>query len=567
MRKTAVLSEVWLKASVLGSTWAASEIILGSFLHNLRVPFKGSVLTAIALILLITVSSRWKDRGLFWRSGLICSIMKTMSPSAVIFGPMVAILMEALLLDLSVRLVGRNYAGIMIGSVLAMTWIFFQKILNFLLFYGMNIVDIYTNLVDYAAKQLNLHFQVFWLPLLLVMLIYSTIGVIAGITGIIAAHRLDKYSGTELQSGNNVFGGRKPNQEEFKYSLVWLSLSFVALVGSFILINRAPLGIWTASSLLLITVWVLRYRQAMRKLARPRFWITFIILTALSAFLISYVNDRSTWMDGIIIGLQMNFRAAIVVIGFTALGKELYNPAIRTFLSGSVFRPLQASLELAFESLPDMIANLPNPSDFLRSPSRVVAVLVNNAEERFAILKEERRTKVYIVSGDIGSGKTRFMHELSEKLRAKGIAVAGFYSPRIPENEETVGYDLVFLPGGERREFLRIRGEAKMKIGRYSINAETLEYGKMNLHAEKISGKQAVFIDEAGKLELEGGGWMGSILTLLEIPGLILVMAVRKEFCERIIEKCGIENADISDTTQSSLDKTLVMILANTVLS
>ncbi|MCK7542545.1 MAG: hypothetical protein MZV63_72600 [Marinilabiliales bacterium] len=95
----------------MGANWAASEIILGSFLHNLNIPFKGNILTAIGLILMISVAYKWKDRGLFWRSGLICALMKTMSPSAVLLGPMVAIIMEALLLDISVRLLGRNLAG------------------------------------------------------------------------------------------------------------------------------------------------------------------------------------------------------------------------------------------------------------------------------------------------------------------------------------------------------------------------------------------------------------------------------------------------------------------------
>ena len=86
-----VLSDIWLKASVLGCLWASSEIVLGSFLHNLQVPFSSNFLTGIGIILLISVSYIWKDKGLFWRSGLICALMKSVSPSAVIFGPMIAI--------------------------------------------------------------------------------------------------------------------------------------------------------------------------------------------------------------------------------------------------------------------------------------------------------------------------------------------------------------------------------------------------------------------------------------------------------------------------------------------
>ena len=45
------LDPLWQRAAVLGSLWAASEIVLGSFLHNLRVPFSGHSLTAIAIVI------------------------------------------------------------------------------------------------------------------------------------------------------------------------------------------------------------------------------------------------------------------------------------------------------------------------------------------------------------------------------------------------------------------------------------------------------------------------------------------------------------------------------------
>src|SRR5512138_3263479 len=125
------LSEKWIKASIIGTIWAASEIVLGSFLHNLRIPFSGNVLTAIGIIIMISMSYTWTEKGLFWRAGLICAIMKTMSPSAVIFGPMIAIFTESLLLEGSTRLLGRNIAGFAIGSMLAMSWNLFQKIFSY----------------------------------------------------------------------------------------------------------------------------------------------------------------------------------------------------------------------------------------------------------------------------------------------------------------------------------------------------------------------------------------------------------------------------------------------------
>ena len=183
------LSEKWIKASIAGTIWAASEIVLGSFLHNLNVPFCGDILTAIGLIILISISYRWKEKGLFWRAGLICAIMKTMSPSAVIFGPMIAIFSESLLLEFFVRSFGRTIPGYILGSIAAMTWNLFQKIANYIIFYGAGIVEVYTNLLHMAQKQFHLHTDLVWLPIIILRVADLMFGLLAGIVGIKVGRR------------------------------------------------------------------------------------------------------------------------------------------------------------------------------------------------------------------------------------------------------------------------------------------------------------------------------------------------------------------------------------------
>lgn len=189
-RDRTALSEKWIRASIIGTIWAAAEIVLGSFLHNLRVPFSGNLLTAIALVILIAVSYRWRQNGLYWRAGLICALMKAMSPSAIIFGPMIAIIMESVLLEISVRLLGRTYLGFIIGSMLAMSWNLFQKVFNMVIFYGGNLVEIYSSITGWASKQLNLRFDAFWAPILLLLSLYALFGALTAVAGIITGRRI-----------------------------------------------------------------------------------------------------------------------------------------------------------------------------------------------------------------------------------------------------------------------------------------------------------------------------------------------------------------------------------------
>ena len=558
------LSDVWLKASILGANWAASEIILGSFLHNLHIPFKGNILTTIGLILMISVSYIWKDKGLFWRTGLICALMKTMSPSAVIFGPMVAIFMEALMLEISVRLLGRNFAGFFLGSALAMSWILFQKIINYIIFYGFNIVEIYADLLKYAERQLDITFDVFWLPIFILLVIYILFGLFA----VFAAMRIGKrIMGNSKQTALAITPGSVDlsanTKKHFDYSTGWLLFSFAGLVVTLILITNSKFYIWMPLSAMLVAVWIIRYKRAMRQLSRTKFWVSFVIITILSALLISSLNDNpNRWIDGLMVGLQMNFRAAVVIVGFSVLSTELYNPVIRNHLARSAFKQVPAALEVAFNSLPFIVANLPDAKTFLRKPASVIRLLIRYAEDSFSKYSGNRQSKVLIVSGEVAEGKTAVIVDLIQSLKEKNVSVGGIYSQRVVEAGQTVGYKLVSVETGEKFRYLNLKEDKESEgIGRFIIDPSALNWGREILSAGNTTDNNVLVIDEVGKLELENGGWRNSLERVLTIPGLNIVISVRKRYLKEIIESFGIINYKVflvSDINYRDIESEIV---------
>jgi hypothetical protein len=136
------INNTWLKAAVIGSLWGSIEIIIGSFFHNLKIPMAGTVLASFGIILISAFAQIWKEKGLFWRAGLICAIMKSISPSAVLIGPMTGIFMEALLFEFSLVLFGRNFFGYLIGGILALYSVLFHKITALIIIYGFDLVRI-----------------------------------------------------------------------------------------------------------------------------------------------------------------------------------------------------------------------------------------------------------------------------------------------------------------------------------------------------------------------------------------------------------------------------------------
>ena len=173
----------WLRAAALGSLWATSEIVLGSFLHNLKVPFRGHALTAIAVLLLSGAQRRWGGRGVVWRAGLVAAVMKSASPSAVLLGPMLAISMEGFAFEAGLAIGRGGLIGCLIGGVLAMSWTFLHLLLSLLLSYGTNLVEVYRQLVGSAAQQLGpMPFGAVG-PIAALALVNMAVGVAAAFTG------------------------------------------------------------------------------------------------------------------------------------------------------------------------------------------------------------------------------------------------------------------------------------------------------------------------------------------------------------------------------------------------
>ncbi|HHU98845.1 MAG TPA: DUF2478 domain-containing protein [Bacteroidales bacterium] len=544
------LSEKWIKASIIGTIWAASEIVLGSFLHNLRVPFSSNFLTGIGIIIMISTSYKWKERGLFWRAGLICALMKTMSPSAVIFGPMVAIFSQSVMLELFTRVFGRNAVGYLTGAMFAMTWNLFQKIMIFIIYYGFNIANIYADLLKYAERQLNIDFDLVWSPIFMLAAIYALLGLVSGIIGMMVGRRLVRepaaYRQGNARKNSNAIS---TDRQKFNYSVSWLFLNFVLIITAFYLLNNARWPVWSIAIAAIVIVWILRYKRALRQLSRPRIWIFFVIITMATSFVVGKIQSDD-WIKGLEIGIQMNFRAMIVILGFSVLGTELYNRKVREFFARTAFRQLPFALEISMKSLPMTIASVPEAKVIARSPVSVICSVISQIEQRLTEVKKELSRHIFIITGAIGEGKTTQVRKLVEQLKTGNVSVMGIYSPRIMVDGQTAGYDVVDVDSGLRVPFLRVDSKSESKkIGRYSINPAAIEAGLKSLSAALDSNPDVIVADEIGKMELGNEGWFEKIDGMLK-GSSILVFAVRDSFVEEIVNKFEMKDYSVMPVSE-----------------
>ncbi|OQX72135.1 MAG: hypothetical protein B6D61_15010 [Bacteroidetes bacterium 4484_249] len=385
------LDNIWLKAAVIGGLWASVEIIIGSFFHNLRIPFAGSILAANGTILIIAFYQMWPEKGLIWRAGLICALMKSISPSAIILGPMIGILSEAIIIEIAIRLFGNNLISLSIGGALSVSSAFLHKVVSLIILYGLNLVKLYVDIFHFAAKQVRIENANPWILVFIIIAVYLFLGTVSAFTGYYIGkksketkHKKQGYKLKELKTNNILLLSK---EQKFYVPLFLTHLILIPM--GLILINYFSIVYGTIFIFLYSVFCIYRYKKSLRRLRKPIFWIQLFILTFLAAIFWNGFNSSGSFFDteGLLIGFEMNIRAIFVVIAFSSFGVELRNPVIRDYLFKKGFSKIYMALGLSFAALPVMIEAMPRPKYFLRHPANSFSDMMVYAREWLVVFE------------------------------------------------------------------------------------------------------------------------------------------------------------------------------------
>lgn len=176
----------WVTIGLFGALWGVVETTLGSYL-NVIFPsftntfFKGVILGSIGVAIALTGRFFVQKRGSLVLIGVITALLKLLSPAGGKIGPVVAILLQSVMMELAVSLAGdpRRWAFVL-GGALAVAWNFPHKFLMMGLMYGRNVAQVARKLVEDGSRMLGLD------PSLAVAILAVLLGVrliVGGIAG------------------------------------------------------------------------------------------------------------------------------------------------------------------------------------------------------------------------------------------------------------------------------------------------------------------------------------------------------------------------------------------------
>ncbi len=176
----------WVTIGLFGALWGVVETTLGTYL-NVIFPsftntfFKGVILGGIGVAVALTGRFFVQKRGSVLLIGAITALLKMLSPAGSRIGPILAILLQSVMMELVLSLAGqpRRWAFVL-GGALAVGWNFPHKFIMMRIMYGRTVVQVYRKLAQDGSAMLGLDPSLALLILAILLGVRLVIGGMAG---------------------------------------------------------------------------------------------------------------------------------------------------------------------------------------------------------------------------------------------------------------------------------------------------------------------------------------------------------------------------------------------------
>lgn len=389
---------IWVLATAPATLWAAMEIVLGSFMHNLRIPFAGSILTFFSVGLMSGFLQLWPYKGLLWRAGLLAALLKSVSPSHIILGPMIGIMSEAMLMEISTRMLGGGLPGLVLGGLLSMNASLMHKIINLLIMYGWNIAGVYMNIFRWLARQTGWENADPTLLIVLIPTIYAISGAIAAWLGWKAGTKALQNplptSPCDQQPANLTSFFSIP--ETLKPIPALIAVHLVTLIATLILFGLQ----WYTAAWILTGVYLtfagIRYKGYLRRFKKPALWLQFAAILAMAmVFGTSLTGVSQNLTENLEAGIIMIIRATMLITALSCIMAELHSPVIRMLAQRGRMKHLIQAIETASAGIPWILSQLPPPSRSIRYPLRTLTITLELSLQLNESLTEKSKQEVF----------------------------------------------------------------------------------------------------------------------------------------------------------------------------
>lgn len=167
--------------AVFGALWGAVEISMGTVLKALHLPFNGAFLASIGLAVLLVGRLFVPRRGSTLFIGVIATLIKLFSIGGVVIGPMLGILVEALLAEIVLSIAGRpRRISFVLAGVMGVGWTMIQPFFTGAILFGRETMEVWLELVNQGSRILGLQGNAAVWIVILMAAFHVVLGIFSG---------------------------------------------------------------------------------------------------------------------------------------------------------------------------------------------------------------------------------------------------------------------------------------------------------------------------------------------------------------------------------------------------
>ena len=163
-------------------------------------------------------------------------------------------------------------------------------------------------------------------------------------------------------------------------------------------------------------------------------------------------------------------------------------------------------------------------------------------------------TRVLILTGAPGVGKTTVLTKIVDAMKAKGMSVGGMISREVRKDNVRVGFEIVDLTSGKSGWLAHVNGNGP-QIGKYHVNLTDLDKVGTAAISQALENCSIIAIDEIGPMELFSEKFKQAVTQSLESKKLVLAVVHGKAKAPLVTQVKRRVDAEIFNVTFSNREK------------
>ncbi len=172
-----------INTAVFAAVWGLTEISMGTFLHASKIPFRGAVMSLVAILILVSSRLVLNYRGSLILLGIVTATFRLFLGVGFNITPFVAILIESLIAEITLNRFGYNRFTCVMTGLAVMIYTLLHGLIMQAVFLGTDIYKVYYELVLNLTDKIGITENIVIISLLLVPLIHLMLGGISASFG------------------------------------------------------------------------------------------------------------------------------------------------------------------------------------------------------------------------------------------------------------------------------------------------------------------------------------------------------------------------------------------------